>query len=107
MVKAKMETIYEQYQFNGTQLVGTPSDIEIELSAQEQELLGNTVNSWKWYKWDANTLQSQGLDGKMLGKNKYFLVNYEHFEILYSQKTSGENGEYYHSMTGLEKLLEN
>lgn len=56
MVKAKVETIYEQNQFNQTPLVGTPSSIITDLSEKEKELLEEDeedINHWTWYKWNA------------------------------------------------------
>lgn len=53
MLKAKAETIYEQNQFNQTPLVGTISTIKPDLSEKEKNMLGEDVDNWTWYKWDA------------------------------------------------------
>lgn len=105
MVKAKAQTIYEENEFDETSLVGEECEI-IDLSDEEKQLL-KIDNTWKWYKWNANILKEQGLDTQMLGKSEYFFVNYEHEEILYSRGTSLDGKTTYHSLTGLQYMLEN
>ncbi len=113
LVKAKTETIYEQWQFSGNDadLVGQEVTIDF-LSAEEIELIeqnaGNSdFTTWKWYQWDVSTLQTQGLDPTLLSGEEYFYVNYEHSEILYSKGTSYKKGTKYYSMTGLNDLYQN
>ena len=106
MVKAKAEVIYEEYQFNGTPLVGTTGE-KIELSDEEKRLLGSDFDIWTWYQWDTSILEEQGLDKEMLGTNEYFLVNYENAEIVYTKGTSLDGQTTYYSLTGLKYMLEN
>lgn len=105
MVKAKVETIYEENQFNQTPLIGEATTL-LELSKEEKERVGMD-DSWNWYKWTSVTLQNQGLDPQMLAENEFFLVNYEHAEIVYSKGTSLDGKITYHSLTGLRYALEN
>ncbi len=118
LVNAKVQTIYEEYQFSGNGLISsddiryTISDISMDITPEEIEQIAAKagvdsmqVENWNWYKWDANCLESQGLDKKMLGSQEAFFVNYEHAEILYSQGMSYEGTKYY-SMTGLNAILE-
>ena len=107
MVKAKAETIYEQNQFNQTPLVGTQSTITTGLSQKEKEMLGEDIALWEWYKWDAETLKTQGLDPEMLRADEYYLVNYQHAEIVYSKGASLDKETTYYSLTGLKHTLEN
>lgn len=103
MVRAKAQTIYEKYQFDGTSLVGKEWEI-IEISDEEERLI-NTTGVWR--RWDSDTLKDQGLDPQMLGEKEYFLVDYENDEIIYSRGTSLDGKTTYHSLTGLQHMLEN
>lgn len=53
------------------------------------------------------TLEEQGLDPEMLKSDEYFLVNYQHAEIVYSKGASLDKKTTYHSLTGLKYTLEN
>lgn len=114
-VRAKVDTIYEQYQFSGKaeELIGTKVDKIDFLSNEEivliQQRAGNSeFANWNWYQWDSDTLKSQGLDENMLGENEYFYVNYEYGEIIYNQGISYRTNDMkYYSLTGLNYLYEN
>ncbi len=118
LVKAKAETIYEQYQFSGNSedLVGEPVSVDF-LSEREIQLIEQ--NSGKtglagsvWYKWTAQTLVKQGLDPNLL-RNKeteFFFVNYEFDEVAWNKGTTynvGTEKTYYYSMTGLNFIYKN
>lgn len=122
LIKAKVETIQEEYTFynNDTDcLVGegpykistvenvSMSEGEVSLIAQKNNVTKAEVLNWDWYKWDAGILESQGLDKKMVGDDEAFYVHYESSEIVYSKGTLYDNATYFYSMTGLNKLLEN
>ncbi len=81
----------------------TMSQKEIKLIADKVNVSEADVLNWNWYKWNNSDLVSQNLDKNMLGDSEYFYVNYEHAEILYSNKTSKNNLDYY-SMTGLKNI---
>ncbi len=119
LVQAKVQIINEKYSFdNHITLVGagpykisssnqleniTMSQKEIKLIADKANVSEADVLNWNWYKWNNSDLVSQNLDKNMLGDSEYFYVNYEHAEILYSNKTSKNNLDYY-SMTGLKNI---
>lgn len=118
LVQAKVEVIYEEYQFQGENskhkvLIGTAvegSTIAKQISGEEKSLLKTSYGeafftSTLWYAWDRDTLKEQGLDINMLDdKDAIFWVNYEYSEIIYSIGTVVDNMEYY-SKTGLESVL--
>ena len=113
LVKSKVETIYEDNQFDNTKpLIGNKIDeLPIELSAEEKSLIeqdagvvANDISNWEWYEWDSDTLESQGLDRNMLEGDTKFYINYEHSEILFSVKTSREDSGDFYSEVGLESI---
>lgn len=120
LIKAKVETIQEEYTFynNGTDcLVGqgpykmsaienvSMSEEEVRLIAQQNNVTETEVSNWDWYKWDGSILESQGLDKKIVGDDEAFYVHYGSSEIVYSKGTSYNNTTYFYSMTGLNELL--
>ena len=114
LVKAKAETIYEQYQFSGdtTDLIGQEVTIDFlsneEIAIIQNNAGNNDFSTWKWYEWDASVLKSQGLDANLLGEGQYFYVNYEYGEIIYNKGTSyTTSGTPYFSMSGLNDLYVN
>lgn len=123
LVKAKAQTIYEEYQFYNNDIsylakadedvyfVGTMdlnvTQEEIDMIATEAGVTSLDVSSWEWYKWDKETLESQGLDKQMLGNNECFFVNYEYGEIIFSEGTSYHNSVDYYSLTGVNYVLKN
>ena len=100
MVQAKAETIYDDYKFNGKELKGTKEDV---LELNEKESVQIETDKGEWYKWDQSTLNSVGLDPDMIGKEAFFLVNYETGEVLYSVGTKYD-GTQYHSLTALKQV---
>ena len=118
LIQAKVETIYEEYQFQGENkkdevLVGTEvtsSEIlaiisnETTISDVDKNLLEN--NSNMWYKWDLNVLKEQRLDEKMLDNPNidFFWVNYENSKIIYSKGTIIGDTSYF-SKDALEAVL--
>lgn len=121
LVKAKVETINEEYTFynNDTDcLVGegpykinnladmNMSDEELNLIAKENQVSRAEVLNWDWYKWNAGILESQGLDKDMLGDDEAFYVHYGSSEVVYSKGTSYDGTNFY-SMTGLNEVLKN
>lgn len=118
LVQAKVEIIYEEYQFQGENrkeevLVGDlvqGEEIRNQISDKDKALLqthyGEGIfESNLWYKWDRNTLKEQGLDMNMLdAEDAIFWVNYEYSEIIYSIGTIIDNTSYY-SKVGLESVL--
>lgn len=123
LVNAKVQTIYEEYQFYNNDenylvksddyvyVIGTMglniSREEIEMIAQKYGVTIEEVSNWEWYKWDSGILKSQGLDKQMLGNNECFFVNYEYGEIIFSEKISDDKDGEYHSFTGIKNILEN
>ena len=118
LVQAKIQVIHESYSFDKNQdtLIGagpykisSTNQLEnITLSQQEMQMMADNaevsvadVLNWDWYKWSRDDLERQNLAKDMLGNNEFFYVNYEHAEILYSNKTSKNNVNYY-SITGLK-----
>jgi len=63
-------------------------------------------DTWKWYRWNSDTLKAQGLDTNMLRNNEYFYINYAHGEVIHSIGTSYKNKIFY-SLTGLNYIYEN
>lgn len=123
LVQAKIEDIYEDYEFynDETYLIGTNvnsisstnyldgviiSTEDIEQIAQRHNVESDNIYMWKWYKWSQENLKEQGLDKRMLGDSEYFYINYENSEILYSTGTVSD-GKNYHSLTGLNNILKN
>lgn len=121
LIKAKVETIQEEYTFynNDTDcLVGqgpykmsaienvSMSEEEVRLIAQQNNVTETEVSNWDWYKWDGSILESQGLDKKIVRDDEAFYVHYGTSEIVYSKGTLYEDATYFYSMTGLNKLLE-
>lgn len=126
LVQAKVEVIGEEYHFHNNDtdyLVGEEvfridsathqleniklSDEERNMIAQKAEVSEADLFNWEWFKWDANILEAQGLDKKMLDENEFFYVNYEHAEIVSSEGTSYDNTHYFYSITGLNNLYQN
>ena len=107
LVKAKVETIYEEYQFSEDEsvLVGNVTETIPNISQQEKYKMG-MKDDWKWYQLKKDDLRQQGLNEDILGENEFFYVNYEHSEIVYSKGTTYDNIMYY-SLTGLNSVYEN
>lgn len=108
MVKAKAEIVYENYQFSEIEnnLVGSKTNLDsdgIILSDNEKNMIEGEDEYW--YKWDADVLENQGLDPKMLSGNEVYYVNYENTEVI-SSKGAKFADEKCYSITGLKYLLE-
>ena len=118
LVQAKVEIIYEEYQFQGENseidvLVGQKvngNDIfrkisdDKTISENDRKLFENDNNLW--YQWNASVLEEQGLDKNMLDnpENDVFWVNYATSEIIYSRGTVID-GVTYFSKDALETVL--
>lgn len=114
LVKAKAETVYEQYQFSGKEedLVGKEVILDFvtekEIEIIEQKAGNYDFENWKWYEWSPETLIKQGLDASLLKEGQYFYVNYQYGEIIINTGTSYNLSDTkFFSLTGLSYLYEN
>ncbi len=118
LVKAKAETVYEQYQFskNSEDLIGEPVSVDFlsqgEIQLIEQNAGKTGLAASTWYKWDAETLAKQGLDPSLIQDKETiaFFVNYEFDEVAWNKGTTydvGTTKTFYYSMTGLNSLYKN
>lgn len=120
LVQSKVETIYEQYQFDGNinnlklsedKTEYKTNELDVVLPDEEKTAIAqkagvDNINDWSWYKWDRDVLKSQGLDPSMLPEGKCYYVNYEHAEIIGSEGTKFDESVYY-SMSGLKSVYRN
>lgn len=111
LIKAKVETIYDENQFNEAQLVGTKIDkLPVTISEKEKKLIENerniNFNEMQWYEWNREVLKQEGLDSDMLSNEDVFYVNYESSEVLHSKGSSYDKINYY-SIIGLKSIYQN
>lgn len=109
LVKSEVETIYEEYQFNGdintlegTKLVEKVEEILSIYGAKKEE--GDL-----WYSWDRDTLSELGLDPEMLPEKEsdgdseeskhYYIVNYTTGEIIYTPGFKDITGNRMYTLT--------
>ena len=120
LIQIKVEDIAEDAEFtdDAQRLVGlknseaepyTLSEVDDELGNVNlsSQIENNVEDAGYWYKWDASTLQSQGLDTKILKQGGCFFVNYDTYEVIYSEGETIDNVHYYYSLTAIEEAFLN
>ena len=116
LIQIKVEDIAEDAEFSEDEqaLVGlkngeatTYSLAEIDAEIGTVNLSSQVNDVGEWYKWDSSILQSQGLDTKILKEGGCFFVNYETYEVIYSEGETIDNIHYYYSLSAIEEAFEN
>ena len=108
LVQAKAESLYEKYQFEGTDLgagneyMGTKEDIA---NMEKYNISSDGTTDDYWYKWTQTTLSKNGLDPEMLEtSSESFFVNYERGEVVYSNGFVDKNGTRYFSLSEMLEI---
>lgn len=103
LVQAKAESLYEKYQFEGTDLgtgneyMGTKESIT---NMEKYNISPDSTTDEFWYKWTQDTLSKNGLDPEMLeSSSESYFVNYESGEVVYSEGFVDTDGLRYFSLT--------
>lgn len=117
LIKTKAEALYDNYEFSADKdlLVGAgglayslrdiTNDYEMVGIIDEISNYDEIVDKEVWYKWDLNTMKSQGLDTELL-KNGDIFVNYEDGEIIYTAGATVDNKNYMYTLTAIKKAFE-
>lgn len=108
LVQAKAESLYEKYQFEGTDLgagneyMGTKENIA---NMEKYNISSDGTTDDYWYKWTQTTLSKNGLDPEMLEtSSENFFVNYESGEVVYSNGFVDKNGTRYFSLSEMLEI---
>lgn len=96
LVKGKVETIYEEYQFsaNAELLIGTQvAQGEISLFPSKYgAVLDNNTKDF-WYTWNKENLETVGLSPEMLSNDEVkYIVNYATGEVIYTKGIKNKYG---------------
>lgn len=104
LIKGKHEMDKENNQLKGYQLTQLPENINLDefygkniISAEEYE---------KYYLFDSVVLEQSGLGDISNKYNGYFLVNYDSYEIIYTEGYENENGLWCYKISDLNKKPE-
>lgn len=108
LVKAKAESLYEEYEFSGDTL---PTEDEFlgkrvtvsSLRMYNVESSGNIEEDNTWYIWTETTVQNNGLDTEMLSDGAEYIVNYATGEVIYTTGVKDNLGAVNYKLTDMVK----
>lgn len=114
LVKSEVETIYEEYQFNGDiNTLEGDNLFDIMTYEKANKLLQETWGAKKedgdlWYLWNRDTLSKLGFDPEMLPEKDsaeeteyFYVVNYTTGEIIYTPGFKETTGERIYTLTAM------
>ena len=113
LIKGKMETIYEEHQFSGKDLIyaGTNNENvstkvnDISTLSQYGISSDGTTDNY-WYIWDRDTLEALGFDRSMLQKeDSKYIVNYISGEVIYTKGVKSDSGEKLYTFTDISNYV--
>ena len=120
LVKGKLETIYEDYQFSdqesvltsaGTNTPGIATKVN-NISTLSQygvtsDGLGESDTTDKyWYEWDGEAITALGFDENMLpNSSAKYIVNYVTGEIIYTPGIKNNSGEIIYTYTAISNYI--
>ena len=113
LIKGKMETIYEEHQFSGKDLIyaGTNNEnvstkvTDISTLSQYGISSDGTTDNY-WYIWDRDTLEALGFDRSMLQKeDSKYIVNYISGEVIYTKGVKSDSGEKLYTFTDISNYV--
>lgn len=102
LVSRKAESMYEEYQFNGTSepYTGTKISDTTSLNSYFKDSYSQPTDS-KWYSWDKSVLTSLGFDDEMLSDDAQFIVNYVDGQVIYTKGVKDTDGSTKYTLTDL------
>lgn len=108
LVKAKAESLYEEYEFSGDTL---PTEDDFlgkrvtvsSLRMYNVESSGNIEEDNTWYIWTETTVQNNGLDTEMLSDGAEYIVNYATGEVIYTTGVKDNLGAVNYKLTDMVK----
>ena len=111
LIKGKVETIYEDYTFDPTDLTKSLAGTQVDAYSLADmpygkgiDLTDTNVNSL-WYMWNKTTLKSLGFDPHMISSDSddvFFIVNYATGEVIYSKGFDDGTGEIKYKLSDLK-----
>lgn len=111
LIKAKVEIIKGNYSVNkeenplrGILLTQLPEDINIS-EFKEKNVISQEEYE-KYYLLDSTSLEQMELQELVNKYSGYFLVNYENFEVIYTEGYENENGLWCYKISDLTKAPE-
>ena len=94
LIRAKTETIYDDYLFSedSNVLIGSKVNVSTlaDYSITQEETTGNAKEFW--YEIDYLDLPSLGMDENVLSNGGKFIVNYETGEVIYTNGIEDNDG---------------
>lgn len=112
LVKAKIEICKGNYDMNkdenplqGFQLTQLPENIDIKEFLEKRVIPEEEYE--KYYLLDSDALGKIGLQDLVNRYSGYFIVNYENYEVVYSEGYENENGIWCYKVSDINKLPEN
>lgn len=111
IVKTKVETLKGKYILNqeenplrGYQLTQLPGNINITAFLEKNVITQEEYE--KYYLLDSESLGQMELQDLVNKYSGYFIVNYDDFEVIFSEGYENENGLWCYKISDLEKMPE-
>lgn len=92
LIKGKVESIYEDYEFSKTTTLPGTNESASSLSAYGVTYSAVTEENDTWYRWNSATIKSLGFDENMLTGNAEYIVNYATGEVIYTKGIDDGSG---------------
>ena len=112
LVQAKVEIVKtnndmnkEENPLKGFILAELPENIDIKQFLEKNVIAEEEYA--KYYLLDSSSLEQMGLQDLVNKYKGYFIVNYENFEVVYTEGYENENGLWVYRLTDLHKQPEN
>ncbi len=108
LIQAKAQTLAEKAEFSGDE-ENSLKGVKVENIAEEEPLRKAGITTGEYYKWDANTLEENGLSGVSIEDGEVYYVNYQvgetaDVEVVISSGYKHVDGNVYYKLSDIKNL---
>ncbi len=108
LIQAKAQTLAEKAEFSGDKENNLKGE-KVDNIASEEPLIKAGITTGEYYKWDATTLEENGLSGVSVKNGEVYYVNYQvgevaDVEVVISSGYKHVDGNVYYKLSDIKNL---